>query len=356
MYRLAICSVKFRGRHLPKRKIVAIGASAGGVEALTTIIGSLPADFPAPIAVVMHIPAESPSFLPAILSRRGALQAKHAEDGETLRNGVVYVAPPDRHILIDPDLTVRTPRGPRENRHRPAVDPLFRSAALAFGSHAIGTVLSGNLDDGTAGLIAIKKCGGIAIVQDPDEAMYPGMPQNAIEHVDVDHVLPLSLIGEQLVRSVNEDRPAVIIEEPQMVLEKKIAEFTAEGLQGDERPGAPSPFSCPDCGGVLWQIDDDNFVRYRCRVGHAFSPETMLSAQGEVLEEAMMTALKTLEESARLANRLFLNEKSRGHDWIAKRFAEREREARDRAEIIRKFIASNNSTVPVEARPAKKRR
>jgi two-component system, chemotaxis family, protein-glutamate methylesterase/glutaminase len=333
----------------PNGKIVVIGASAGGIEALTAVVQSLPQDFAAPLALVVHIPADSPSMLAQILGRRTPLKAKQAEDGEALVNGTIYVAPPDRHVLIERDRTIRTVRGPRENRHRPSIDPLFRSAALAAGPNCIGVVLSGSLDDGTAGLIAIKKCGGVAIVQNPEEALYPSMPRSAIEHVEVDYVLRARDIAEQLVRSISEERPAVKAEgEGQMRMEKRIAEFTAETLQDDDRPGKPSAFSCPDCGGVLWEIGEGDLMRYRCRVGHALSPETMLGAQAEVLEEAMWTAMKTLEETARLAHRLSLNESQRGHDWMAARFRERENDARKRVEVIRQFLISATSTVPEE--------
>jgi two-component system chemotaxis response regulator CheB len=330
-------------------KIVVIGASAGGIEAVTAVVQSLPEDFPAPIALVVHIPPDSPSMLARIVERRTALKAKQAQDGETLLDGTIYVAPPDRHLLIERDRTVRTVRGPRENRHRPAIDPLFRSAALAARADCIGVVLSGSLDDGTAGLIAIKRCGGVAVVQDPEEALYPSMPRSALEHVAVDYVLRAREIGDQLIRSMNEERPAVNAEGEGLIrMEKKIAEFTAETLQDDDRPGKPSAFSCPDCGGVLWEIGEGDLLRYRCRVGHALSPETMLGAQAEVLEEAMWTAMKTLEETARLSHRLSLNETERGHEWMAARFRERESDARRRAEVIRQFLITATSTVPDE--------
>jgi two-component system chemotaxis response regulator CheB len=331
-------------------KIVVIGASAGGIEALKELVSGLPADFSAPILLVLHIPADSPSLLGKILARAGTVKAKTAEDGEVAANGTVYVAPPDRHLLVEADGTLRTPRGPRENRHRPSVDPLFRSAALAYGPHAIGVILSGTLDDGTAGLLAIQRRGGISIVQDPEDAAYPGMPKNAIANVSVDHVLPVSDIARQLTASLTQpprgggDGNGEV---QQMELETKIAQMDPKALRGDERPGQPSAFSCPDCGGVLWEIDDGDFVRFRCRVGHAYSPETMIAAQGDVLEEALWTAMKTLEESARLAKRLAAGERERGHEWMAERFDAKESEARDRADVIRRFLASDDSTVPL---------
>ena len=236
---------------LPSSKIVVIGASAGGIEALGELVRALPADFGAPILVVLHIPRDVPSLLPAVLARAGTVKTKTAEDGERVRNGTLYAAPPDRHLVIEADGTLRTPRGPRENRHRPAVDPLFRSAALAYGPDAIGIILSGSLDDGTAGLLAIHQRGGITIVQDPKEAAYPGMPESAIANVEVDHVLSVQDIVRQLGVNVNDARPAKEEEGgemKQMDLEKRIAEMEPGAFRGDDRPGQPSAFSCPDCG------------------------------------------------------------------------------------------------------------
>src|SRR5437870_1151500 len=185
--------------------IIAIGASAGGVDALVKVVKDLPAHLPAAVFVVLHIPAQSPSMLPDILNRAGPLRAVHPEDNTEIKHGHIYIAPPDHHLLLDKD-HIHIARGPKENRHRPAVDPLFRSAALAYGPRVVGIVLTGVLDDGTAGLRAVKRYSGIAIVQDPDEAIYPGMPLSAIEHVQVDHILPLAAIGPLLVRLASEPR------------------------------------------------------------------------------------------------------------------------------------------------------
>lgn len=326
---------------MPAQKIVAIGTSAGGVDALMAIARELPRDFPAPILVVLHIPAGSPSALAPILDRQGELRAKTAQDGEALQSGVIYVAPSDRHLIIERGGTIRTVRGPRENRHRPAIDPLFRSAALAAGADAIGVVLTGSLDDGTAGLQAIKRRGGVAIVQDPRDALFPDMPQSAIENVDVDDVVPLGDIPSVLMTRVRENRPEAAIapeEISSMDMEKRIAEMEDEASSKDERPGQPSSFSCPDCGGVLWEIKEGEYGRFRCRVGHAFSPESMLAGQDDRLEEALWSAVKTLEETARLTKRLATVENERGHEWLAKRFSEREHDARERADLIRSVL------------------
>jgi two-component system chemotaxis response regulator CheB len=196
-------------RILPDRRIVVIGASAGGVEALMSLARDLPADFPAPIAVVLHVPPDSPSMLGEILQRKGPLRARIAVHGEAFEPGTIYVASPDHHLLVhrNGDLTLAVTRGPRENHHRPSIDPLFRSAALAMGENAIGVILSGMLDDGTAGLIVIKECGGIAVVQDPADALYSNMPASAIENADVDHIVPLAEVGALLTRLVRQAPP-----------------------------------------------------------------------------------------------------------------------------------------------------
>ena len=338
---------------MPRQQhIVVIGASAGGIEALLHIVEKLPPDFPAPIFVTVHIPPDAPSLLPQILTRRGQLTAKHAEDGEHYKPGVIYVAPPDYHLLINRNGrngTLRVVRGPRGNRHRPAIDPLFRSAAAAAGTHVIGVILSGNLDDGTAGLLAIKERGGVAVVQDPSEAMHASMPQSAIENVPVDHIVRLREIPRKLSELVAaETRSADLTGKvPEVMdMENRIAAMDDRTMQEDDRPGRPSAFSCPDCGGVLWEINDGDYIRFRCRVGHAFSPESMLAGQNEVLEQALWAALKTLEETARMSNRLAATERGRGHGWMAARFEEREKDARQRADAIRKFLMSATSEVP----------
>jgi two-component system chemotaxis response regulator CheB len=334
-------------------RIVVIGASAGGVEALIGLIPKLPRGFPAPVCIVVHIPADSPGLLASILARRSKVNVEEATDGATLVAGTVYVAQPDCHLIVEHDRTLRLTHGPRENRHRPAVDPLFRSAALAYGNGAIGVILSGSLDDGTAGLLAIKRVGGMAVVQSPEDALYSGMPQSALENVDdIDFVVPLAEIPEALDRCLKMPRLAPVPPPrglERMEMEKRISEMDEGAMETDDRPGQPSAFSCPDCGGVLWEIADGEYARFRCRVGHAFSPETMLGAQSEIFEEALWTALKTLEESATLSKRLAAAERQRGHDWMSKRFQEREAEARERAEVIRRVLARVNGAVPVEA-------
>lgn len=333
---------------MPDERIVVIGASAGGVEALLHLSALLPSNFPAPLLVVVHISSHSPSVLPDLLSRRGNLPAKHAVNGEKYQPGLIYVAPPDHHLLLR-DGTLRVMRGPRKYRHRPAIDPLFRSAAAVAGPRTIGVILTGRLDDGTAGLLAIKNRGGVAIVQDPADAVHSSMPESALHHVNVDFCLPLRDIPQKLIDLLKQP---VTITPPSpaarelIEMEDRLVELDSKIVRQDQRPGEPSVFSCPDCGGVLWEIKDGEFSHYRCRVGHAFSPENMLSAQNEALEQALWTAMKTLEESAALSRRLAASERLQDHDWMAARFDDRERDARKHVEVIRRVIGSQSTQMP----------
>jgi two-component system chemotaxis response regulator CheB len=327
------------------RDIVVVGASAGGVEALVRLVKALPSDLPVAVFVVLHIPASATSALPDILTRHGPLPASHAKDGEPIEHGRIYVAPPDRHLLLKAE-QVHLSQGPRENGHRPAIDPLFRSAARMFGGRVAAVVLSGALDDGTAGLVAVKRHGGVAIVQDPDDALYPGMPSSAIEHDGVDHVLPAPAIGARiavLARNPNAKQPPTIPAETNVEkVEDEMAEFSMSAIKGDN-PGRPSAFSCPDCNGVLWELHDGDLIRFRCRVGHAWSPESLLSEQREQLEAALWVALRSLEERASLARRLAEPARGRGHRITASRFAEQAEESDRAAELVRRLLIERDS-------------
>jgi two-component system chemotaxis response regulator CheB len=324
---------------LPGHDIIVIGASAGGVEALMNLVRALPPDLPAAVCIVLHLPAQSPSMLPNILARAGALPVAQARDRAPIEHGQIYVAPPDHHLLVERG-HLRIVHGPRENRHRPAVDPLFRSAARAYGPRVLGVILTGTLDDGTAGLQAIKQRGGLAIVQDPEDALYPGMPRSAIEHVAVDYILPLAEIAPLLVRLAHQpvDEQAAPAVSKEMAQEIKVAQMDMDMMTSDDHPGAPSAFSCPECGGVLWELRDGDLVRFRCRTGHAYSPESVLAGQADVLEEALWVALKTLEEHASLSRRLGHQARERGHQRIAARFDERVHDAEQRIALIRQVL------------------
>ena len=269
---------------MPPRHVVVIGASAGGIEALRELIAGLPADFPAAIAVVLHTSPQSPGILHDILTRSGHLEAVSPQDRDRLRAARIYVAPPDFHLLIEPG-RVRVAKGPKENRFRPALDPLFRSAAQVYGPNAIGVVLTGSLDDGTAGLWTIKQLGGVAIVQDPDDALFPGMPQNAIDFVNVDYIVPLSEIPPLLVRLTAEDPRAAVFDVPEPVeVEVKIAKQEDPVQAGIRKIAEPSPFVCPDCHCVLLLVKEGGRIRFRCQTGHAYSTESLLADIREQIE------------------------------------------------------------------------
>lgn len=335
------CSVgggRERG-NVTRRDVVVIGASAGGVEALRDVVGGLPRDFPAAVLVVLHVPPYGGSALPAILERAGPLAARHARDGDELVPGRILIAPPDRHLLVAGQ-TLALSAGPRENGHRPAVDTLFRSAARHLGRRAVAVVLSGVLDDGTAGVDAVRRRGGIAVVQDPADALYPGMPRSAQPLVDPAHVLPAREIPALLVALVAEELgdPADPVPSPLLDLEARMAEFDLSEFDDPDRPGRPSGFSCPDCHGVLFTVQDDVLTRFRCRVGHAWSAESLAAQQSLALEAALWMALRSLEERAALARELATRAAARHQTISARRFASRAEETDEAARVLRELL------------------
>jgi two-component system chemotaxis response regulator CheB len=324
---------------LPARhELIVIGTSAGGIQALQEVLKDLPADFPAAICIVLHIPAEGPSLLPRILQRSSALPVRHALDGETIVPGRVYIAPPDRHLLVEAGrLLVR--HGPRENRHRPAVDPLFRSAALAYGPRLIGVILTGALNDGTAGLAIVKRLGGVAIVQDPAEALFPSMPTSAQRHVAIDYSVPLAEIAATLTRVAHEPSgPRPIAQVEDVVVEERWMRGERVDMESLAEIGTPSNLTCPECHGPLWELHDKSLLRFRCRTGHGFTAESMLADQAKGLEDALWLAVNTLEERALVSDRLATDAAGRRHGYVATRFTEKALEARRQAEIIRQVI------------------
>ncbi|MEU8658068.1 chemotaxis protein CheB [Actinoplanes philippinensis] len=284
------------------RDLVAVGASAGGVEALRGLVAGLPAGYPGAVLVVLHVPRAAPSALPGILSRSGPLPAGQARDGDVVRGGTVYVAPADHHLLLL-DGHLRLSRGPAENGHRPGIDPLFRSVARAAGRRAIGVVLSGSRDDGAAGLAAIASRGGTTVVQDPEDALHPWMPRAALETVAADHVVAAAAIGPLLAALTATPLAPGPDPGPDPLLDSEVAMSELFPATGD-RIGAPAGFGCPSCGGSLFQIEGKPLPRFRCRVGHAWSPETLLDEQAEALESALWMALRALKEKAELSRRM----------------------------------------------------
>lgn len=324
--------------------IVVIGASAGGIEALTGLVSRLDPKMKASIFIVVHLPPTATSVLPQILTRRGPIKAVHPVDGQRIESGMIYVAPPDCHLMLSRK-GIRLVRGPREHGVRPAVDPLFRSAALAFGERVIGIVLSGNLDDGTAGLEAIKTGGGRTIVQDPAEALYAGMIDSALRNSVADETLPVALIAAELndileAPERGEEMPGK--KEKVREEEKEAAIDTLEfgQLHGDDQPGIVSGFTCPECSGALWEMTASESLRFRCRVGHAYAVDSLLDQQKLSIENAFWIALRALEERGALLRRLVARAEKSGSKTSVKRYAEEQQTVASRAKALRDVILS----------------
>jgi two-component system chemotaxis response regulator CheB len=325
------------------KDIIVIGASAGGIEALRELAGALPISFSASIFVVQHIAAESPSVLASILARAGRLPAHTARHLQPILPGNIYVAPPDHHLLLDPAGHILTTRGPKENRFRPAVDPLFRSAARAFGPRVIGIVLTGGLDDGTAGLWAIKRRGGTAVVQDPMDALFPSMPLSAIKHIAVDYCAPLAEIGPLLVRLTKEP-----VEEKWEVkvpddidIEVKIAEEDRAIDVGVLRLGDVSIFTCPECHGALLQLKEDKPLRYRCHTGHGFTFNSLLAELTDNIEDSLWTTIRSIQESSMLMRHMADHLSAGEQEDAADMLRTKAQEAEHRAEMVRQ-VALNH--------------
>lgn len=323
---------------MSKKDIVVIGASAGGIEALREIIGTLPVDFPASVFVVQHTGPDAPGILDVILRRAGNLPTISPRDKEHIRPGYVYVAPPDKHMLIEPS-RICLSRGPKENRFRPAVDPLFRSAARVYGPRVIGVVLTGGLDDGTAGLWAIKQLGGTAVVQDPEDAVVPSMPASALRYVNVDHVEPLKRIAPLLVHLTATDvENKGVLEVPENLgIEIKIAK-QHPALDEDVRNlWEKSSYTCPECHGVLLQFKENGRDRFRCHTGHAFSSDSLLANLTENVENSLWTTIRTIEESVLLLRHL-AKHVAEIDPTMAAEYRRKADEAEARAHIVREAV------------------
>lgn len=277
-----------------------MGASAGGIEALRTIVAGLPKDFPASIFIVMHSGPDSPGILDRILQRSSELPAVAATDKEKIQTGSIYVAPPDQHMLIEPG-KICLSRGPKENRFRPAIDPLFRSAAQVYGPSVIGVILTGGLDDGTAGLWSVKQLGGTAVVQDPNDALFPSMPINALRYVNVDYTVPLAQIAPLLVELTDAEVEKGVYEVPEYLdIEVRVAKQDPAIDEDIRHLWERSSYTCPECHGVLLRLKEGGHERFRCHTGHAFSPDSLLAALTEEVEESLWTTIRNIEESAML--------------------------------------------------------
>jgi two-component system chemotaxis response regulator CheB len=330
-------------------KSVVIGGSAGAINALKLILPMLPHDFPAAILIVTHTGSRH-SILPEILGRRSAMPVRHATDGEPILPGRILVAPPDEHLIVVKNggrAYARLVHGPKENHSRPAIDPLFRSAASVFGPDTIGLVLSGYLDDGTVGLQAVKACGGLALVQNPAEAEAPDMPTSALKHVEVDRALGLSEIGPALVEMATagmqqstEGRQDASSGRPNWIgIENRISAKESD-MDDLEQIGTLSSLTCPECNGALWEIQAKGPIRYRCHTGHAFTAKVLETLQGEAVEDAIWGAIRALHEQERLFSKLAEKELQSGNEGAAAEYQAKARKASMHSQALRDVIAA----------------
>jgi two-component system chemotaxis response regulator CheB len=325
-----------KGDAMSGHNIIVIGASQGGVEALKTLASGLPADLPAAVFVVLHTSPYHKSYLPEILSRVGPLRATHAFEGEEIQPGRIYIAPPDHHLMVN-DGHARVTRGPKENFARPAVDPLFRSAANNHGPRVVGVVLTGELDDGTDGLVEVKAKGGIAVVEDPQTAFSPSMPRSALEYVKVDYCLPLAEIAPLLVRLALDPVEAATINSVSTQAKKiERAEVAMKG--NSEEHERPAAFTCPECRCTLWEQENGGLLRFHCRVGHAFSPKSLLAGQSEALENALWAAISLMEERAAFTERLSAEARKHNQAELASAYKEEAHRAPQHTALIRQIL------------------
>jgi two-component system chemotaxis response regulator CheB len=318
--------------------VIVLGASAGGVEALVKVVRGLPPGLPASLFVVCHFPPGGRSVLPELLSRSGQLLARHAQEGEPTYPGHIYVAPPDHHLILTPG-HLRLSHGPRENRLRPSIDVLFRSAARVYGPRVVGVLLSGSHHDGVAGLLAVRAGGGIAVLQDPLDAEMGALPQSAEAVAGADYVEPAERLAALLVELVH--RPAAgrgaIMPDPLDKLPEVVA-ADQRAQADDEKRGQISVFTCPECGGTLWQADEKGTLRFRCHVGHAYQAEALLDGQSEALEAAMWTAVRIFRDKGVLARQVAARERGRGNDDAARRFEEQAEQDERYGALIQEHI------------------
>jgi two-component system, chemotaxis family, protein-glutamate methylesterase/glutaminase len=324
-----------------KRDIVVVGGSAGAIDALVDIVRGLPGNFPGAVFVAQHVPASSPSNLPEILSNAGPLKAAHAKDGESIEPGRIYVAVPDHHLLLEKG-RIAVKRGPKENRFRPSIDALFRSAAYIYGPRVIGVVLSGALDDGTSGLWTIKRLGGSAVVQKPEYSPFPSMPNNALEYVKVDHRAAPADIPEVLIQLTREKaalKRKLSPKELKLLKTEIVIAGSDNAFQlGIIEMGRLTPFTCPECDGALSRLKEGGIIRFRCHTGHAFSMSALIAEVTENIEDLLWKAMRGLEESNMLLNQIGEHFETEGKSSQAKQFVEEAKKLKARARIIHDSI------------------
>ena len=322
---------------MANRDVLAIGTSAGGVEALLFLAGRFPRNFPASILITIHLPSYYRSNLDLVLSNSGPLLATFARDGESLERSRIYIAPPERHLIVDGN-RLWLGNGPRENRARPTIDPMLRSTAVCCCARTIGVILTGALGDGAAGLSALSQCSGLTVVQDPADAMFQEMPATALGRVKPDHVVPLSAMPALLEKLVKEPAAQAKPVPWNVKYEVEIAKGRAMTMEDMDRMGRRSVLTCPDCGGTMWEVEDANLVRYRYHVGHPYTSELMGIALDETLRRTLATALRTLDERVALARKLSTDARQRGHAQLAGSWATEAEEFEQQANSIRASI------------------
>jgi two-component system chemotaxis response regulator CheB len=322
---------------MSNRDIIVIGGSSGATAPLKTILGALPPDLPAAVFIVLHIPARSIGILSTVASAAGPLPVHQAADGMRIEPGNVYLAAPDHHLILAKG-RIKLGRGPRENMTRPAIDPLFRSAAAAYGSRVIGVILSGLLNDGASGLEAVKRCGGIAVVQDPTDAIADEMPRSALEATTVDLSVPGTRIGDVLSDLAREAAGPSVPVPPEIHLEVAIAAGERVDSEVVGKIADPAALTCPACSGVLSTIRDAKPLRFRCQVGHAFTADIVAKEQENAVDEAMRIAFRVIEERAELVSRMAREGRQSGRRAVAEMYEERAIEYRQYADILRKAM------------------
>jgi two-component system chemotaxis response regulator CheB len=324
------------------RDVVVVGGSAGAVTAVRQLVAGLPEDLGAALFVTIHRGNGLPAVLAEILNAAGPLPAVMAKEGQPFARGHIYVASPDHHLIVGRD-HVHVRRGPRENRTRPAIDPMFRSAAVSCSTRVIGVLLSGLLNDGTSGLTAIRRCGGLAVVQDPSDALFGDMPRSAIEQGAVDEIAPLAAMGDLLARLTRQRRPPPV-EVPGLIRAEAFIAAQELHMDPDNNPiGTLSPLTCPECHGAMYEIRDGKLLRYRCHTGHAYTAESLRNEQAEGWEEALYNALRVQEEQLALTRRMAEVAREFGAEPSAVAFEERARSYAEGVEIIRNLIASGQA-------------
>lgn len=321
-----------------KRNIFVIGASAGGFDALRTIVKGLPPDLDASIFIVWHIGTDTRGLLPEVLNKLGTIHAANARDYESIKSNRIYVAPPDHHLLVE-EGQVRLTKGPKENRFRPAIDPLFRSAAYTYGNRVTGIILSGGLDDGTAGLWRIKDSGGIAVVQDPKDAEVPSMPENALRAVTIDYCLPIDEIANLIVKLSSEYVTEELnSKDGNTKIEIDIAAGRSSLSRNSLDLGILSPYSCPECHGVLAKIVDGKLTRFRCHTGHAYSPDTLIATLTQKVEDSLYSAMRGMDESVFLMNHIGDHYAEVNQPKLAAIYFKKAKDAEQRVKMLRETI------------------